>query len=161
MSLYLFAYDSLRPGQCNYGQLSEAVTRSWPWRVPGHLLLRPEGYPALILAAGVPQALGSPYDWSMPALVCDGAAPNPGAEEEWVAGDLLELEDSLALRERLDDFEGFSGAPYDYLRVALECGGRRMWTYVAPQADREWRRIRSWPPSDEPLRPWGERRRQA
>lgn len=157
MSLYLFVYGSLRPGQCNYGQLSQAVIRSEPWRVPGHLRLRPEGYPALVLQAGVPQAAGAPYDWKMPALL-GGAEPQT---TEWVAGDLLELTDSRALRQHLDDFEGFSAVPYEYLRVALQCGGRCMWTYVAPTPDPDWIRIESWPPSTAPLKPWSERKRSS
>ena len=155
MTLSLFVYGSLRPGQCNFGQLEDHLLEAEPLRVPGHLRLRPEGYPALILAADLPQALGQPYDWSWPTLAVSGA---PLRHDCWVTGDLLRLRDSREIRERLDDFEGFSGVRYDYLRVASRWAGHWFWTYVAPQDHPAWPRIDSWPGTEPPPVRWSERR---
>lgn len=159
MSLYLFAYGSLRPGECNYGQLAEAVVRSSAWQVAGELRLRPEGYPAMILHPTLPQVAGTPYDWTVPSLGVEPA----GAAYSKVVGDLLELRDSPQLRRRLDDFEGFGEPPFDYVRVAFVAGGQAMWTYVAPVPDPPWPRIEHWPPREaDGIRiDWAERRRSS
>lgn len=152
--LVLFAYGSLRPGECNFGQLEDHFLEAVPWRVPGHLRLRPEGYPALVLAPQLPQALGRPYDWDWPPLL---ASETAGGHESWVRGDLIRLRNSREIRERLDDFEGFSGARFDYLRVAVRCNAELMWTYVAPRDVPEWPRIDSWPLAEPPPLAWSER----
>lgn len=152
MTLSLFVYGSLRPGQCNYHQLSEAVLSARTVKWPGHLRLRPEGYPALVLPPDLPVHLGTPYDWTIPVGPPDGAPNGP------VAGEILRLRDSPGLRRRLDDFEGFTPVLKDYLRVAVGWRGEWVWTYTAPPDPPDWPIIQHWPLEEGPLTPWELRR---
>ena len=147
--LPLFVYGSLRPGQCNYGQLSQAVRKVTPALFPGHLTLRPEGYPALILPEGWPQYPTQPYNWTLPNPPPPDKICTPN-----VPGEVLLLEDSPELRQRLDDFESFSLHQPEYCRVACAWNQIWVWTYVAPYATPPWPVIPSWPPDDSPIPPW-------
>ena len=149
MELSLFVYGSLRPGQCNYDQLSEAVIDFAPALWPGQLRLRPEGYPALVLPPDWPVESSRPYDWSVPP-----ARPGEGSGRLAVPGEILRLRDSREIRRRLDDFEGFSPRDREYLRVACAWQGSWVWTYVAPQDRPDWPLIERWPASDQPIPPW-------
>lgn len=149
MSLSLFVYGSLRPGQCNFGQLSEFVLESQTVVWPGQLRLRPEGYPALVLPTEMVQRPGQLYDWETP-----WAVPPVHLPGGLILGEVLRLQDSPRLRRRLDDFEGFSEDPPEYLRVAVPWQGRWVWTYVAPSPCPEWSVIASWPPPEGVPGPW-------
>jgi gamma-glutamylcyclotransferase (GGCT)/AIG2-like uncharacterized protein YtfP len=134
----------------NFDQLSQAVLQSRTVFWPGFLRLRPEGYPALTLPEGWPIRAGQPYDWDLP-----GEAPPPVPELKCpVAGEILQLEDSLRLRRHLDDFEGFTPRLRDYLRVACAFEGAWVWTYVAPEDRQEWPRIGQWPHQSGEIPPW-------
>ena len=139
----------MRPGQCNYDQLSEAVSQATSVCWPGRLRLRPEGYPALVLPADWPAVAATPYDWTQPA----GQAPSPQGPTP-VPGEILRLRDTPQLRQRLDDFEGFTPRVRDYLRVACAWQGQWVWTYVAPADRADWPYIERWPASDQPIPPW-------
>jgi len=145
----LFVYGSLRPGQCNYGELSQAVRRATSARVGGWLRLRPEGYPALTLAPGWPCQIGAPPGhW--PTLPQQAA----GGPFSWdVEGEVLDLDWTPELGQRLDEFEGFTELNPDYVRVALWTSTGWAWTYVAPQDVPEWPQVEGWPPGH-PIRPW-------
>ncbi len=150
MSLSLFVYGSLRPDHNNYDQLSEWVldSRSLSW--PGHLRLRPEGYPALTLPSDWPVLQALPYDWSAPAEPVPATPAWPGA----VAGEILTLRDCPEMRRHLDDFEGFTPTLRDYLRVAVAWQGEWVWTYVAPEDRAEWPLIERWPHQSGEIPPW-------
>ena len=150
MTLSLCVYGSLRPGENNYDQLSEAVLSSRTVHWPGHLRLRPEGYPALSLPANWPTLAVEPYDWRLPALEVPvaPAAPLP------VVGEILTLRDSQRLRHHLDDFEGFTPGLRDYVRLACAWDGEWIWTYVAPQERPEWPLIERWPHQPGVIPPW-------
>lgn len=149
MELSLFVYGSLRPGKCNYDQLSAAVVGCATVLWPGQMRLRPEGYPALVLPEKWPVKLASPYDWTYPPdLVPEGS----GLLQ--VEGEVLRLLDSPDLRHHLDDFEGFTPQQRDYLRVACAWQGGWVWTYVAPEDREDWPLIERWPPDDQPIAPW-------
>ena len=144
----LFVYGSLRPGECNYDQLSAAVTKATPASVGGWLRLRPEGYPALTLASSWPCTPGSPGFW--PALPRTISAASATAT---VLGDVLELRWTPELGQRLDDFEGFTPESPDYLRVACWTSAGWAWTYIAPVDEPDWPTISAWPPERD-LQPW-------
>lgn len=150
MEALLFVYGSLRPGQCNFHQVAPEVIDSQPAVWPGHLLLRPEGYPALVLPPHWPVQAGQPFEWtsSLPATVPTGSAPLR------VQGDILRLRIPPDFQRRLDEFEGFYPDHPEYLRVAAAWQGKWVWTYVAPPGDWPWETIEHWPPHDGPLRPW-------
>jgi len=150
MTLSLFVYGSLRPGENNYDQLSEAVLASRTVHWPGHLRLRPEGYPALSLPADWPTQAVEPYDWQVPVLKVPvtPAVPRP------VEGEILTLQDSQRLRHHLDDFEGFTPRQRDYVRLACAWGDEWIWTYVAPQEHLEWPLIERWPHQSGVIPPW-------
>lgn len=150
MTLSLFVYGSLRPGQNNYDQLSEAVLASRTVHWPGHLRLRPEGYPALTLPASWPTLAAQPYDWQVPAL----AVPEPPSLAFPVIGEILVLQESERLRHHLDDFEGFTPSLRDYLRVACGWEGEWIWTYIAPDDRPEWPLIERWPHQSGAIPPW-------
>lgn len=150
MSLSLFVYGSLRPGMNNYDQLSRAVMASQSVIWPGALRLRPEGYPALSLPPQWPIRPGLPYDWEPPR---EGVPATPVLECR-VAGEILQLKDSLELRRHLDDFEGFTPDLKDYLRVACAWQGAWVWTYVAPEERADWPLIDRWPHQSGEIPPW-------
>ena len=150
MTLSLFVYGSLRPGENNYDQLSEAVLTSRTVNWPGHLRLRPEGYPALSLPANWPIRMVQPYDWTVPEL----AVPVAPEVARGVAGEILTLQDSQRLRRHLDDFEGFTPRLRDYVRVACGWEGEWIWTYVAPEERPEWPLIERWPHQSGEIPPW-------
>lgn len=150
MTLSLFVYGSLRPGQNNYDQLSEAVLDSSTVHWPGQLRLRPEGYPALSLPSEWPAVLGKPYDWTVP----EQEVPDVPTVCQWVPGEILILRDSPELRRRLDDFEGFTPQLKDYLRVACAYDNAWIWTYVAPEDRPEWPLIERWPHQSGVIPPW-------
>ena len=144
----LFVYGSLRPGQCNYGELSAAVRQPVPPRVGGWLRLPPEDYPALTLAPGWPSESACPGHW----WALDRAAPTANLAGD-VEGELLELRWSHQLGQHLDAFEGFTEVAPDYLRVACWTSAGWAWTYVAPQDRPDWPQIAGWPP-EQPIAPW-------
>lgn len=150
MTLSLFVYGSLRPGQNNYDQLSQWVLdlRTVQW--PGHLRLRPEGYPALTMPESWPTLPSTPYDWTTAQV----GAPIPPVLPCSVVGEILTLKDSPEARRHLDDFEGFTPTLRDYLRVACAWEGTWVWTYVAPEDRPEWPRIDRWPHHSGVIPPW-------
>ena len=150
MTLSLFVYGSLRPGKNNYEQLQEAVLGSQTVLWPGHLRLRPEGYPALTLPQEWPMKRAKPYDWSNPA------SPPPATPccDQRVLGEILLLRDGSEIRQRLDDFEGFTPELNDYVRVACSWQGQWVWTYVAPEDRAEWPIISQWPHQSGEIPPW-------
>ena len=150
MTLSLFVYGSLRPGQNNYGQLSESVLASQSVCWPGHLRLRPEGYPALSLPSEWPVVTGRPYDWTVP----ENQLPSLPSGLRPVQGEILTLRDSRELRHRLDDFEGFTPSLRDYVRVACAWESNWVWTYVAPEDHPEWPLIQRWPHQSGEIPPW-------
>lgn len=150
MTLSLFVYGSLRPGQNNYDQLSEAVVGSRTVSWPGHLRLRPEGYPALTLPVSWPILPARPYVWTVP----EPAVPAPPDFPCSVVGEILTLRESERLRHHLDDFEGFTPQLRDYLRVACAWEGEWIWTYVAPEERPEWPVIERWPHQSGTIPPW-------
>jgi gamma-glutamylcyclotransferase (GGCT)/AIG2-like uncharacterized protein YtfP len=149
MELSLFVYGSLRPGRCNYDQLSTSVIDSQSVLWPGHLRLRPEGYPALILPGNWPTRSALPEDWTEPS-----GPPPEGSGLLSIEGEILRLRDSPELRHHLDDFEGFTPRLRDYLRVACAWQGTWVWTYVAPEDFHDWPRIERWPGHDQAIAPW-------
>lgn len=150
MTLSLFVYGSLRPGQNNYDQLSDAVLESRTVLWPGHLRLRPEGYPALSLPSEWPTLLARPYDWLAPGV----EIPALPEVDLTVVGEILTLRESERLRHHLDDFEGFTPSQRDYLRVACAWEGQWIWTYIAPEEHVEWPLIERWPPHSGVIPPW-------
>jgi len=150
MTVSLFVYGSLRPGRNNYEQLEEAVLSSQTVLWPGHLRLRPEGYPALTLPQEWPVERAKPYDWSTPGPL---PPPTPRLEQR-VLGEILQLRDGPEIRRRLDDFEGFTPQLSDYLRVACSWQGEWVWTYVAPEDRCEWPIIQEWPHQSGAIPPW-------
>lgn len=150
MTLSLFVYGSLRPGQNNYDQLSHSVLASRTVHWPGQLRLRPEGYPALCLPASWPTLPARPYVWSLPELEVP-TCPELACP---VVGEILTLRESEQLGRHLDDFEGFTPQLRDYLRVACAWEGEWIWTYVAPEERLEWPLIERWPHQSGAIPPW-------
>ncbi len=146
-TLELFVYGSLRPGQCNYQQLSQQVLKIRPVAWPGQLVLRPEGYPVYL--PELPQMAGCLHSWELPQGAASEATPEGNVLGEW-----LTLRDDGQVGPRLDAFEGFVEDDPEYIRVAVAWGGRWIWTYTAPPGSPDWPRIERWPHQDEPIPPW-------
>ena len=142
----LFVYGSLKTGECNFNQVQPYFVEARAAKGPGRMLLRPDGYPALVVDSSFILDVGSD---DLERDMGRAGDPAPPVEAE-VSGQLMLLHSGAEITERLDIFEGyFPGRPSEYLRVLIpvntEEGWECAWVYVAAHPDPAWPAIAQWP----------------
>lgn len=155
--LRLFAYGSLKTGECNYNQVQPYFLESRPAAAPGQMLLRPDGYPALVVDPELILAMGSDdragdlrETQNQTQTQNQNQSQTQAQAAALVPGQLLHLHTGVEITEKLDVFEGyFPGRPSEYLRVLIpircDAAWETAWVYVAAHPDPTWPPIETWP----------------
>lgn len=145
-TLKLFAYGSLKVGECNDVVVRPFLKKWVEAEIDGVMRLRRDGYPALFLSGF--GALGS-LDYPSDLNISEAPEPEGGGV---IRGQLLFLDQGERALEILDEFEGyFPSRDSEYLRAAISVrtkeGPVACWTYTGVGAPPStWRSIEEWPP---------------
>jgi gamma-glutamylcyclotransferase (GGCT)/AIG2-like uncharacterized protein YtfP len=157
-SFWLFVYGSLKTGECNHSRIQSAVKHVEPGRTPGKLLLRTDGYPAMLVQQERQVRQGTSdadedLKWAGFEIF---TSPEPPGNGGLIEGQLLELVPGASMMAELDRFEGFlPGQISDYERalvIVLLDDGRSVgaWVYVCSLPEADWCPIDFWPPPGHP-----------